>query len=41
MLNEALFDLVNNGLVEPRDAYAKAVDKTNFETLLSRNGFAL
>ena len=39
MLNDALFALVEKGLVEPRDAYIKAVDKTNFESLLTRGGF--
>ena len=41
MLNDALFDLVQKGIVEPRDAYIKAVDKTNFETQLTRGGFKL
>jgi twitching motility protein PilT len=41
MLNDALFALVQKGLVEPGDAYAKAVDKTNFETLLQRGGFRI
>lgn len=41
MLNDALFDLVQKGLVEPRDAYIKAVDKTGFETMLTRGGFKL
>ena len=41
MLNDALFELVKKDLVEPKDAYLKAVDKTNFEALLSRNGFKL
>lgn len=41
MLNDALFEHVKNGLVEPRDAYIKAVDKTGFESLLTRNGFKL
>ncbi len=41
MLNDSLFDLVNNGIVEPRDAYIKAVDKTNFETMLTRGGFKI
>ena len=41
MLNDALFDLVKKGLVEPRDAYVKAVDKSNFESLLTRNGMKL
>jgi twitching motility protein PilT len=41
MLNDALFDLVQKGLVEPRDAYIKAVDKANFETMLTRGGFRL
>ncbi len=41
MLNDALFDLVQKGIVEPRDAYIKAVDKTNFETQLTRGGFRI
>ncbi|MDQ3132716.1 MAG: type IV pilus twitching motility protein PilT [Acidobacteriota bacterium] len=41
MLNEALFGLVQKNLVEPRDAYIKAVDKANFETMLTRNGFKI
>lgn len=41
MLNDALMVLVQKGLVEPRDAYIKAVEKTGFETLLTRNGFKL
>jgi twitching motility protein PilT len=41
MLNDALFDLVQKRLVEPRDAYVKAVDKTNFETMLTRGGFKI
>ena len=27
-LNDALFDLVTKGIVEPREAYLKAIDKT-------------
>ena len=41
MLNDALMELVKKGTVEPRDAYIKAVDKTSFETLLSRNGIKM
>ena len=41
MLNDALYAHVQNGLVEPRDAYIKAVDKTNFETMLTRGGFKI
>jgi len=41
MLNDALFEHVKAGRVEPRDAYIKAVDKTNFETMLTRGGFKL
>jgi twitching motility protein PilT len=41
MLNEALFELVKKVLVEPRDAYVKAVDKTGFETMLTRAGLKL
>jgi twitching motility protein PilT len=41
MLNDALMAHVQSGAVEPRDAYIKAVDKTGFEQLLTRNGFKL
>ena len=41
MLNDALFAHVQKGLVEPRDAYIKAVDKAGFETMLTRGGFKL
>lgn len=41
MLNDALFAHVQSGAVEPRDAYIKAVDKTGFESLLTKNGFRL
>lgn len=41
MLNDALFEHVQNGLVEPLDAYVKAVDKTGFETMLTRGGFKI
>lgn len=41
MLNDALFEHVKNGLVEPKDAYIKAVDKAGFETMLTRGGFKL
>ncbi|CAN5620303.1 hypothetical protein BH20ACI4_BH20ACI4_27570 [soil metagenome] len=41
MLNDALYNLVQKGLVEPRDAYIKAVDKTGFEMLLTRGGFKI
>lgn len=37
MLNDALLALIQKGIVEPRDAYIKAVDKTSFEGLLQRN----
>ena len=41
MLNDALFEHVQNGTVEPRDAYVKAVDKAGFETMLTRAGFTI
>ncbi|MCS6873113.1 MAG: type IV pilus twitching motility protein PilT [Pyrinomonadaceae bacterium] len=40
-LNDSLLELVKKGLVEPRDAYLKAVDKTGFEALLNKNGFRI
>jgi twitching motility protein PilT len=41
LLNDALFELVQQGAVEPRDAYIKAVDKTGIETMLTRGGFKI
>ena len=41
MLNDSLFELVKNGTVEPKDAYIKAVDKTGFETMLTRAGLKI
>jgi twitching motility protein PilT len=37
-LNDALMELVTKKLVEPQEAYTKAVDKANFETSLKRAG---
>jgi twitching motility protein PilT len=37
-LNDALMELVTKKLVEPQEAYQKAVDKANFEALLKRAG---
>ncbi|RMH35200.1 MAG: type IV pilus twitching motility protein PilT [Acidobacteria bacterium] len=41
MLNDSLLDLVKKGIVEPREAYLKAVDKTGFEALLQKNGIRM
>jgi twitching motility protein PilT len=41
MLNDSLFDLVQKGTVLPRDAYLKAVDKTGFESMLTKGGFRI
>lgn len=41
MLNDALFDLVKKDIVEPRDAYLKAIDKTNFEAMLTKGGYKI
>ncbi len=38
-LNDALVDLVQKGVVEPNEAYMKAVDKTGLETALQAKGF--
>jgi twitching motility protein PilT len=38
-LNDALMDLVTKKLVEPEEAYLKAVDKAGFEGLLKRGNF--
>jgi twitching motility protein PilT len=40
-LNDALMDLVAKKLVEPAEAYAKAVDKGGFDALLKRAGITL
>jgi twitching motility protein PilT len=40
-LNDALIELVNKKLVEPAEAYAKAVDKAGFDALLKRSGVNL
>jgi twitching motility protein PilT len=37
-LNDALIELVDQGLVEPREAYMKAVDKTGFAAMLAQRG---
>ena len=39
-LNDALMDLVTRRVVEPSEAYAKAVDKSGFEALLKRAGLS-
>jgi len=41
MLNDALFDLVKKKLVEPAEAYAKAVQKPELKQMLERGGFKL
>lgn len=41
MLNDALYEHVQSGAVEPMDAYLKSVDKPGFETMLTRGGFKL
>jgi twitching motility protein PilT len=40
-LNDALMKLVKERIVEPDQAYAKAVDRQEFAKLLERNGFQL
>jgi twitching motility protein PilT len=40
-MNDALFDLVKAKKVEPKDAYMKAVAKTEFKAMLERGGFKL
>ena len=39
-LNDALIELVDKGLVEGREAYTKAVDKTGFAAMLTQRGLA-
>jgi len=38
-LNDALLELVQKGVVSPKEAYFKSVAKTEFKTLLERNSF--
>jgi len=40
-LNDALFDLVKKKLVEPQEAYTKAVHKAELKQMLERGGFKL
>jgi twitching motility protein PilT len=40
-LNDSLLDLVKRKVVEPREAYIKAVNKAEFKNLLQREGFTL
>src|SRR4051812_17404968 len=40
-LNDALMELVTKKLVEPAEAYAKAVDKGGFDALLKRAGLSV
>jgi twitching motility protein PilT len=40
-LNDSLLDLVKRKVVEPREAYIKAVNKGEFKNMLQREGFQL
>ena len=40
-MNDALFDLVKKKLVEPQEAYAKAIHKGELKQMLERGGFKL
>ena len=40
-MNDALFDLVKKKLVEPQEAYSKAIQKTELKQMLERAGFKL
>jgi len=39
-LNESLFEFVENGMVTPKEALYRAVDKVGFETMLTTHGFS-
>lgn len=41
MMNDALVDLVKKKLVEPNEAYAKAIQKVELKQMLERAGFKL
>jgi hypothetical protein len=40
-MNDSLLDLVRRKLVEPREAYAKAVDKSGLAAMFAANGIEL
>jgi twitching motility protein PilT len=40
-MNDALLDLVKSAQVDPRDAYAKAVARSEFKAVLERSGYKL
>jgi twitching motility protein PilT len=40
-LNDSLIELVKKKVVEPKEAWVKAVAKADFKALLERNGIAL
>jgi twitching motility protein PilT len=39
-LNDALIELVDKGLVDPKEAYVKAVDKVSFAAMLTQRGLS-
>ncbi|HJQ36636.1 MAG TPA: type IV pilus twitching motility protein PilT [Thermoanaerobaculia bacterium] len=39
LMNDSLIDLVRRGVIEPREAYAKAVDKAGLQGMLSAAGY--
>jgi twitching motility protein PilT len=41
LMNDALLELVKKGLVEPKEAYSKAVDKGGLTTLFGNNGIEI
>jgi len=40
-MNDSLLDLVKRGLVEPREAFMKSVNKAEFKNALGREGIKL
>ena len=41
LMNDSLLDLVKKGIVEPQEAYAKAVDKAGLAAMFSANGIEM
>jgi twitching motility protein PilT len=41
VMNDSLLDLVKKKLVEPKDAFAKSLNKADFKTLLEREGIRI
>jgi twitching motility protein PilT len=41
LMNDAMLDLVRKKVVEPKDAYSKAVDKSGLASMFTANGIEM